>query len=540
MDYRVKIGNIAASLPMEIIDVGWDSILVTKKDNESRAYTTAPKSEFEIGCKYLPISWVGAGNPWDIITTLDNGCTIFQVEIEIKCSGAYIAVWQGEFSSKDWKINHDQKIVTVTAVVNAALECLKRKWTEEVNIYDISPFVQTFPYYASYEAYTGSLGPLTPEEPCPMEAPVITGFCFENGNWDVVGDTNHTCYYQYHRLTKQGYCDGTLPVPPDPFLPWEFLSGGCPGTPLYWTCPDNARVPYIFNNGRKLADVFQTLINATTCGLIVVSDFLSINPDDTHPVNDVYTYAINQFKDLVVFQKSDVKRHDASDPSRKPAWKMKLKDLIDDLKALFNLDFEIVDNLYFRIEHVSYFEAQAGPDYSNEYYTRELQQDKSEVVRFQKFKFRDDQSTDYFTGLPIETYCGEGEGEKRLSLFSTDLDFITNIDNAESVGDDGWVLVAPALIDGNLYTQDNNRSLAWTELHDRFYRHEMAGSGTINGEEVIPTSIKKTRKQPNFLVAGCCDEFDLTKYITTDLGEGIIDNCEWSLGEGSRNITLKY
>ena len=69
----------------------------------------------------------------------------------------------------------------------------------------------------------------------------------------------------------------------------------------------------------------------------------------------------------------------------------------------------------------------------------------------------------------------------------------------------------------------------------------MAGAGTINGIEVVPESLTKTRKQPEFKVQKCCDDpFDPNNYITTSLGQGKIDNADWNLSLSEILITAKY
>jgi hypothetical protein len=277
-------------------------------------------------------------------------------------------------------------------------------------------------------------------------------------------------------------------------------------------------------------------------GITVKSDFFDLNADASAPSNAAYTAAAAYCQNLVVFQKSDIKRHDASDQARRPAFRMKLADLLNDLKTMFNLDWTITDaGATFRLEHVSYFAPGSGNDYTTAKYKKELEQDKADAKRLTRFSYRDEQCYAYFKGSPIEIYCGEDEKEVRLTLFSCDISFIVSDDGLESIGDDGFVLMTTTDIGGTLYNITNNRPLAWTELHENFHKWEMAGVGEINGAEVTPLSLKKTRKQPAFIVPHCCDDtFDPYELITTALGDGEVQTAGRNLAKNYLEIEPKY
>jgi len=535
---RVKIGSTDYSLATEIIPVGWDTVLNYRKDTDSRNFIEEPKNDFVLYCRALPTSWESGGTAWDNLAAATGACYTFQINIETKCSGSWSSVWTGEFSSKDWKINYDKQTITVKIKKNSDLDCLKLNWGNEVNLYDLSPVVSVKPYYFTYKTHEESIT-ATPGVECSVTVPFVFGYC----NFDIQripSGGSEKCVYFYHRFERPGTCSGSSPVPPDDFSSWAYLSGSCPGTPLFWACPETERTPYEYPNGRYLGDVIQMLMDETGCGLLVVSDFLNINPDASAPSNVAYDAALLYLQTLVVFQKSDVKRPDASDTSRFTAWNMKLQDLINDLKILFNMDWKIVEGV-FRIEHVSYFQSTAGADCTAEKYARGLQQDKSNIAKFTKFQYRDVQCSNYFTGYPIEIYCGEGTAEKKLSLFSCDIDFISDVDNAESVGDDGWVLMSTYIDTGVLYNQNNNRELSWFQLHQDFYRHEMAGAGKINTVDATPLSLKKNKKQPPFAVRHCCnDTFDPDNYITTSMGDADIEVADKNLAQDSLTLDVKY
>lgn len=543
-NYRVKIGSVSLGLSQEVVEVGWDSVIEWKKDSDSINYTKNPKRDWLINCARLPAAW-GANAPeiFQALYDASEDCETFECSVEVECpagSDTWSEVWAGEFSSKDWKINDDKKIISVKPKEVNPLDCVKETWKTDRNIYGIAAWQTVKPYFHIYEEVERLIKSTPPTATCPSP-PVVANYCLYDTE-TILDDQQNFCVYYYHRHRLPGTCSGSTPVEPDDFTTWNLLTDNCPTSSDWWACPDNARIPYTFIHGLRLQDVLEYLFDETGCGLTVKSDFFDMNADASAPANGAYTAAAQYCHNLVVFQKSDVKRHDASDPARSPSFRIKLVDLLTDLRTMFNLEWTITDaGTTFRIEHVSYFAAAAGNDYSAASYKKELEADKADANRLTRFFYRDQQCYDYFRGSPIEIYCGEEEKEVRLALFSCDIEFITSDDGLESIGDDGFVLMSTLDSGGTLYNVSNNRPLSWTELHENFHKWEMAGAGEINGAPVTPESIKKTRKQPAFRAPHCCDDtFSPFDTITTDLGDGQVQTAGWSIGKEFIEIEAKY
>ena len=538
---RVKMGSASLGLSVQEVPVGWDSVLEWKRDSDSINYTFNPKADFLLNCARLPLAW-GANAPaiFQDLLNSEDGCDTFQVAVEVRCGEVWGEAWSGEFSTKDWKSDRDRKTISVRPKEINPLDCLKKAWKTEENIYAIAAWKTVKPYYYVYKDKQRLIIQPDPDDPC-AAPPTESDYCWYET--EPIPDGHHTlCVYYYHRFELQGSCSGSTPVQPDNFTTWTLLSNTCPTASSWWTCPEDARVPFQFVHGLRLQDVLTYLFVQAGCGMTVKSDFFDLNADGSAPVNPAYDAALLYCHNLLVFQKSDIKRHDASDPSRSPAWKMKLADLLNDLKILFNVDWRADDNgSTFRLEHISYFDAPNGNDYTDARYKSILEQDKTDAPRLTRFFYRDDQCSAYFKGKPLEIYCGEDEKELRLSLFSCDISFITSDDGLESIGDDGFVLMTAVNVGGTLYNVNNNRPLSWSELLYNFYRHNMAGAGEINGAAVTPLSLKKTRKQPAFTVTHCCDdEFDPADLITTSLGEGQLQSASWNLAKDYLELEAKY
>jgi hypothetical protein len=543
-NYRVKIGSTDMGLSLAVVNIGWDAIIQYLPDTDSVSYRDEIKSDMIMNCARLPSAW-GEDKPLtfaDLEAESEN-CTVFQVVVEVECpkdSDSWEELWAGEFSSKNWKLDKDKKTITFKPVKTYDPDCIRSKWTNIYNFYTLDN-ITVKPYFDVYE--------MTQELVLDCDAPTtITDYCLESeqgltpGTIDCEDVPLGEFIRFYHRFVKEGSCSGSTPVFPDTFNPWTLLENNCPDDPpTYWICPTGVNsIVYEFDNGRLFNDALEYMLEETGCGFTLVSDFFNINPDSTAPSNAAYTAAAEDLHHLVIYQKSDIKRHSASDPATAPAWDVKLRDVLNDLRLMFNVRWRAKDGV-FRLEHVSYFESQAGNDYTTAKYERTLEENTLEVANITKFKYRDARATDYFKGHPIEIYCGTGEEEKQLTLFYTDLTFTFTTDGLEAVGDDGFFLMSTYL-DGPTYrVKEMNRPLAWTELHYNYHRHDMPGAGKINNSEVTPLSIRKTRKAPRFSVTHCCDDtFDPADYITTSMGEGDVVNAEWNITRDYLSPELKY
>ena len=402
-------------LSQQVIQIGWDSILEWKKESDSVNYAFNPKSDWLIRCAALPSAWgLDKTAVFQSLVDASEDCETFECSVEVECpagSDTWVEKWSGEFSSKDWKPDETKKTISVKPKEVGDLDCLTKFWKTDDNIYLAADWVPMRPYFTVYKHKERLVIGSSPADPC-LSPPTETDYChyLTESQPGSPPDIPTKCIYYYHRFEKNGTCSGSTPVEPDTFNTWTLLTNSCPTSSVWWTCPAGTNVPYTFAHGTLLSDALEYLVGQAFCGLTVVSDFLNINPAGTAPSNAAYTAAAAYYNHLMIFQKSDVKRHDASDPARPAAFKIKLADLMNDLKVLFQLDWKAEDDgATLRIEHVSYFSAAPGNNYTTAKYKKQLDVDKNDTPRLTRFFYRDEKCSDYFKGQPLEIYCGEDE-----------------------------------------------------------------------------------------------------------------------------------
>jgi len=488
------------------------------------------------------------GADFHLINDLANACEQVAVTVEVFCGGEWVAYpWSGYFTKFDTKrdfggINHAQCRMEAKVRTDDLYDCIQREWEDEIGIYSASSVIQVKPFKGTYEILgTCTFCSGTPD-PDPCDDLGVSGeACLEYSSSNLSDDCPSGQYqviFSYHRIVGVG----TPTVPPTYGTGWTYLSGN-----NWWRCPDETEIAIgVLRYGRRFDDTFEYLVAQTGCGLTLKSHFFGINA--THasaPSNAAYTFATSNLQDMTVHQKSDVKRPDASNasfvpPTSSAVWKMKLKDLLEDLRIMFSVYWKI-DGTDLIVEHISYFADAAGSDYTEKPMTLSLEYNQ-DTPRKESFKWSDPDVSALFKGQPITYDCGNGDKEYQVKLFTTDVPFITNEANQEAVRDDGYVLICNEIIGGEYIIIDLNYPLRWSALHTNLHKHNRPfGSGTMNGEATTFTTVEKIQKQPAFTVGMCCDEvFDPSKYITTALGNGQVESATRNLKKDRCEFNLNY
>lgn len=526
---RVKISS--ATIAETVVSAVWDGIISHKLERDRIYHLRNLKNEITL-----------TGDDFTLVNALTDDCERITVTVETFCGGAWVAhPWQGYFTKFDCKFDFFRCTLSAKVKTDDLYDCLAGEWKDDINIFTgTGAVIITRAFAGTYEGGKGCCQYCSPTYTlAPCNDFSLTTYCAEPVI--VTQPTSGYCAGQYKVVTCYQRVVGVgTPTTPPPYGDpgdWTHLTGND-----WWRCPDFAEIAVgVLRYGRRFDAVLEYLVSQTGCGLTVRSHFFGINA--THslpPSNDAYTYATDNYQNLTVHQKSDVKRPDSTNPSLSFVWNMKLKDLLDDLQTMFNVFWKI-SGTDLVIEHISYFVSDPGGDYSTRTVPEVWEYD-ADVPKREKFYWSDKECSTVFEGDPIEYDCGNNTVERTVSLFSTDVAFIRNTANQDKISDENYVLISNKLDGSDYWVNDFNRPLGWQNLHDKLHRHYRPfASGTLNGSPVTFTSTQKIKKQPAFTVPNCCDSaFDPGPYIITALGNGQVQEASENLKKEAVTVQLNY
>ena len=487
------------------------------------------------------------GEDYALLNDLADDCETITMTVERYCEGDWVLYWSGDFTKFDCKFDHFKCTCIVKVEPNNLYQCVFDHWDSAENIYNSTG--DTIPvqeFFGTYESGIDCCSECKPSGSAFDPVCTSTTACEETTIYNEVlsppeypGDClvgEYFAYTCFHRVLGTG----TPTVPPVYGTGWTLLSGS-----TWWRCPDfdvESLNIGVLQLGRRFDAVIEHLVDQLGCGITLRSHFFGINA--THaapPSNDAYTYAVTWLQDLTIHQKSDVKRP-FGDPSFSFIWKMKLKQLLSDLQTMYNV-FWTLDGTDMILEHISYFSAIAGADYTTTKMSLEIEYDLN-APKSERFVWSDEDCSDIFKGSPITYNCGNGDIERKVVLFSTDVEFVRTEAYQDRVSDDNWVMLSCTNTGpGGIYFINNkNEPLSWTNLHDKLHRHwRPFTSGSLNGANVTFLSTEPLKKQPDFIVPLCCDEtFDPSAYVTTVLGNGLVQTATENLYRDTLKLQLNY
>lgn len=473
-------------------------------------------------------------------TTIKNApdCEKIEIYLEEECNGTFVERWRGKFTTYDCKFNESICTATVRPYIVDDYECFLSQIDEE---YVLNPGAEYTvkgmrgKYMAGGECcidYVLEGDPIPTDPVCDIP----DNWCFDKNTSFRIPSTNliqvTSCF---HRIIGIG----TSTTPPTYGSDWQYIT-----LSLWWRCPSQEEVILgVFANAYRFDDAIEYLSLQSQleheCTFTVKSHFFGINNNHTAPpTNDAYTFAQEYLQDITIHQKSNVKRPD-NDPAEQFVWKLTWKQLLDDLKVMFNVFWKF-DGQNLIIEHISYFEATAGIDVTANNVIIDYGKPEQGAPAIEKFIWADDASFSIeHAGYPI-TYgnCGTGTKENKVQLFSNDIKYIRQVENAEEIADTGFCLVSCEIDDeGIYYVKEGNVALGWQMLHDKLHRHyRYFETGNINDEAATFLSVRKTRKLNEFNVNVCCDDaFDVSNYITTPVGNAVVKKATINYTAGGKN-----
>lgn len=315
-----------------------------------------------------------------------------------------------------------------------------------------------------------------------------------------------------------------------------------------------------FGNAIKLKEVLPAL--GGLCGLTVVSDFYDINPDGSAPSNDEYTAAAADLKDLLIYQKSDIKLPTASQPATIALWS--LKGLLEALQLMHDIEIRVSGSTL-RIEHMTYWESlSTGIDITTGQYqplgerSIAYSNNGEDVVRQERWSFAEEVSFD-FRGLPIyypECVPRQAADEQNYNIqrVNNDISFITA--NAQQVSSDGFCFAAAKEVNGELYIPYSNMpstlggnlvlnaAMSIPLLLDKYHRNRRPLlNGALNAQDVTFNSAVPRRELEEIILlvdrAYYHNTFDPAAAVTTALGAAEVQSAEYNAADCSLTLTLR-
>ena len=532
--------------------------------------------------KTLETPLVFKGASYDFLLALEDSGDCGVYEFSIRYNGVEKFAGLIRFCTNAMAWDRSKCRVTVRVDNTDAYQCLVEAWEDEINILTGTTKVEVG--YSSGEiAYITCEEVRTSSDPGweDFETPVDSCISGQQAwvlyqHWVTDGGSTRTWTSTYVREEYTAACSGASPIPPAGDG-WLLEDDNCPTDALYVRelvqgTPFPVDGDYIFSieyeiaglsgdglsidNGVRLDHVLDTF---NPCAGGIVSDFFTINPDSTHPVNDPYTEALANLANVIIFQKSDVKRPSVSGNATNGKWT--LKDILEVLKYQFNVEPRIFSG-DLRLEHVSYWEQETnGTDLTAGSYAERIAglyaytYDSVNAGRAEKWTFQDRCSL-AFEGIPVtyETYPSSAPIiEYPISRVTNDVEFIS--DNPDSIQDDGFVFVAAGESGGvyfmvsetNVYipTQTNiNGHMSIPNLLDHYHKYgRLQPSGTMNGAiETFESSIRRKIQVDLQVKIPVQDYFDMdfSHLIKTQIGWGKVEKAGYNAASCTLTLTLRH
>lgn len=480
-------------------------------------------------------------------------CEHVMLTIQRKCGDEYVDWFLGRISLFNGEWDLDQCKVELDIETEDRYTCIEDQIDEEKNLFELIPFsdrvtVNTIPGTLEFTFCDSN------DTDCPEgENWTLYRFTWDDHLEERVGTNYYARYNLGSGVTKPAVIYGYYEFQYTELSgEWGFKVLGQGETTL-------------IDNGLKLKDVLEKLVQSLCPDLTVKSDFFQINPDEESSINYV-TGLPSKVSNLILFQKSDVKRPGAGNNATNAP--IELGDLLESLAALFNVGWDIDDNNRLIIEHISSIGDGHGLDLTSSkfkpyvFHKRKYKYDKSKVPKYERFMAMEAEGTD-FVGAPI-IYSGscvnntEGENEKlyHAEIITTDVEMVLNNplpDNDpnfnDKVSDKGFVLIA-CDDDNGIITESGvlsssqrlNNSLGFAQLHRDYWMHGRAQrTGMMNKVETTFLSTVKTKQQDKITVPLCCDDvFNPEDLIKTNFGWGEVGKAEFNLFQETMYLELYF
>lgn len=510
-----------------------------------------------------------------------DNCEPIEIEIERICNGEWRVFFRGKIDLKDSKFKHSRCVIDAAVKPLDEYTCLLDEMQVERNLLDNVKVTGRY-YVGEVKIITKSenyvdpaLYPFAWTDP-PPNAPAIgwtilrrRAILLDTANGEQT--MNVTTTYAREEIEAVGIYS----VNPPTGNAWLLVPSSGGSIPLwvrpvsvYYSVQDSFieenealqawKLTGGFNeemdNGVTLENCLNTLVSSE-CDLEIVSDFFSINPIGDAPDNEVYQEAIATLANVVVWQKSDAKRPNATQNAT--IANATLTTFLLAMREMWDVRWFVKDGT-FRIEHLSFFEDDAGFNLVLDFpsalsgrnnYTYKAQKTPREEV----FKWMDSRNYEtVFDGKPIKYACGESDViTHNVGIVTTDLEYIRS--QNEDIDDSGFFFANMTVEQGVYYFNSSysldgilrvNYDLSFENLHTKYWRYgRFEGNGQMNGQLSQFKSVQRCKQQEPIELEFCCEdtfEFDPSLLMHSNLGWGEVLSAEYDTRKRCLKVVLLH
>ena len=315
----------------------------------------------------------------------------------------------------------------------------------------------------------------------------------------------------------------------------------------------------IIDNGVSFTKVMIELLRNACPQLTLKSDFFQINPDNVTTTNYV-TNRLSVVDNIIVFQKSDVKRPNVSGNASK--MEISLEKMLETLKIMFNVKWRVDGNI-FRLEHISYYSKNVGFDITTvqllKYFKgkRKYSYASEKIPQKEIFAFKEKSSNPDWN-VEVE-YTGCVTNKKNNIVDYTVDEGMTDIvyalanpdKDSNKVDDLGFVLISTKKIGADYFINSEespngrvlNNVFAMRQLfRDYHYYERPMKSGKVNGTQTDFISSIPTKRGDKFSIpyCPCNNNFNPDNFIITPLGQGIVSGATYKFRDEMLELDLLY
>lgn len=518
-------------------------------------------------------------------------CDEQTLSVSKDCGGVLKPIFTGQISLNDAEFNLDKCKVILKTLDDARDKCINDGKSSKVNLMQLiynRIIVKNKSYNGVIETKTCSTNSPAGgngENPyywCGSGQP-------EDGNWTCVSAMSQSpdgVHFHSSNVWKREIIEIDCSETPDPN--WVLVEDNCAttgkkkyaqGVTLY-NCSSSGTAPdefgsysyqwscsvlgydgntYQIDNGLHFTDVMKELVKASCPNLTVKSDFFQINPDNISGTNYV-TNKASRVNNIIVFQKSDVKRPNASGNASK--LEISLEKMLEVLKTMFNVKWRIEGN-FFRLEHISYFQKNNGFNITTsalkKYFVgkRIYTYESEKIPQKEVFDWKEKGENPDWKVEVEYSGCVTNKKDNIKSYVLDDVmtDVVYAMANPDpdsnKVDDQGFVLVSTKKINNEYFINTENSPngsrlnnvFAFAQLfRDYQYYERPMKRGKVNGTQTQFISTIPTKKGEKFAIPLCpCNtDFNPDDFITTALGEGIVSGARFRFKDEMLELDLLY